>query len=299
MRRSTLLSQLPISPSDFVVEIGAGPTPFRYTKLIIDKYPFENVERHGDILNVAPVIKADAIKIPLADKACDVLFMSHVLEHLDEPEKFIEEAKRCARFVYLEFPSLSRELMYAWSFHKWLIEVEGGRLVFYKNDVPQVFKEFFHSQYDFLLDLWSEERFEQLNNYLHINTDDLEYTISPSTAWEYILQRSPIGDHKVNFENEYGRNGTSAVAYPLAARLKMLIWAATPPQLIRARNRISQKRNKSKHHGITNVIVARFLCQKCRSGPLRLEPGASSDEIVCNSCGERYVASNGIFDFDI
>ena len=173
MRRSTLLERLPVRPSDFVVEIGAGPRPYRYTKLILDKYPFDNVERHGDIVNVAPVIKADALKIPLADKACDLLFVSHVLEHLEDPGKFIEEARRCARRIYLEFPTFRRELMYAWSFHRWVIGMESGRLIFYRNDMPQLFGDFFHSHYDFLLDMWSEERFEELNTFLFGEGDEV------------------------------------------------------------------------------------------------------------------------------
>ena len=111
LTRSAVLSQLPIAPSDFVVEIGAGPVPFWLTSLIIDKYPFENLERHGDIINVAPTIKADATKLPIADQACDVLFGSHVMEHIPEPWKFVQEVKRCARFTYLEFPSAWREVM--------------------------------------------------------------------------------------------------------------------------------------------------------------------------------------------
>lgn len=136
MNRSTVLDNLPVGPSDFVVEIGAGPMPFRHTKLIVDKYPFDNSERHGDIANVAPVIKADAARLPLADGACDVLFVSHVLEHIDEPRRFLEEARRCAKRIYLEFPTALREMMYAWPFHRWLIEFRENQLVFYKNDVP-------------------------------------------------------------------------------------------------------------------------------------------------------------------
>src|SRR4029079_14779766 len=98
MRRSTILKQLPVRASDFVVEIGAGSIPYWNTKLILDKYPFDNLERYGDIRRTAPVIKADAMKLPLADRSCDVIFMSHVIEHLTDPQKFIMEAKRCADY---------------------------------------------------------------------------------------------------------------------------------------------------------------------------------------------------------
>ena len=299
-RRSAALSQLPISESDFVVEIGAGPTPFRHTKLIIDKYPVENNERHGDIQNIAPVIKADAAKLPLKDKACEVLFVSHVIEHLDDPARFIEEAKRCSKHIYLEFPTVVRELMYAWSFHKWLVDVEGSRLVFYKNDIPQLFGNFFHAHYDFLLDSWSEYRFEELNASMYLRTNDLAYTITPKTALEYVLERSARGDQKVNFRSQYGQIGLGTVAYPITARLKMLLWTITPAIIVRARNRLARKRNRSMRHELTEAIVARLLCQSCRIGSLRLEHSASKQHIICCiSCGERYTSTDGVFDFDL
>ncbi|MBI4590746.1 MAG: methyltransferase domain-containing protein [Candidatus Rokubacteria bacterium] len=299
MRRSTVLGRLPIRPSDFVVEIGAGPAPFMYTKLILDKYPLDNIERYGDILNVAPIIKADAVKLPLADKACDVLFVSHVLEHLDEPGRFIAEAKRCARWIYLEFPTARRELMYAWSFHRWLIEIESGTLVFYRNDIPQLFGDFFHAHYDFLLDRWSEERFEELNSYLYAATDDLACTISPTSAMEHVLERGARGDRKVNFPSEYGRAGTTGVAYSPGARLKLLAWALTPGTLIRARNRLRRKRNRSRRRRLGQALVARLLCQRCRTPALRLERGRAGEEIACTRCHQRYTATEGIFDFDL
>jgi len=296
-QRKAALSRLPVSPSDFVVEIGAGPTPFRHTKLILDKYPFENIERHGDIVNIAPVIKADAMKLPLGDKVCDVLFVSHVIEHMEEPAKFISEAKRCAKHIYLEFPTVVRELMYAWSFHKWLIEVNEGRLVFYKNDIPQLCGEFFHSHYDFLFDTWSEYRFPELNTSLYLNTDELDYFIAPKSALEHVLERSAHGDRKINFRSQYGQTGAGKVLYPFRARLKLALWAITPTSTIRARNRIAQKQNRSRRRDLTEDIVARLLCQRCRVGSLR--GAGSTGRLVCVDCGERYSANDGVFDFDI
>ena len=48
MRRNELLDSIPLAASDFVVEIGAGHMPFSRSRLIVDKYPFENRERFAD-----------------------------------------------------------------------------------------------------------------------------------------------------------------------------------------------------------------------------------------------------------
>ena len=140
MRRSDVLKKLAIATDDFVVEIGSGPAPFPGTKLILEKFPFENLERWGNVKRIAPMVQADALRIPLKDQSCDLLFVSHVLEHLDQPETFLNEAQRCARKIYLEFPTFYRELMYAWSFHKWVVEIQGFKLICY---------------YDLLFHIWS------------------------------------------------------------------------------------------------------------------------------------------------
>src|SRR5262245_13755992 len=299
LTRSAVLSQLPIAPSDFVVEIGAGPVPFRLTSLIIDKYPFENLERHGDIINVAPTIKADATKLPIADQACDVLFASHVIEHIPEPWKFLQEAKRCARFIYLEFPSAWREVMYAWSFHRWLVEVEQGRLVFYKNDIPQLFGDLFHTHYDYLLDTWSEYRFAELNTYLYTKTAELACVVSSKTAFQHVLSRSAQGEKKLNFPSRYGQMGIGSVPYPLAARFKTLLWSMTPAALIKLRNRVAQRRNSANRPEFTEALLPRLLCQACRVARLSVECESTERIIACKACGARYRATDGVFDFDI
>jgi SAM-dependent methyltransferase len=296
MRRSTILSNLPVQASDFVVEIGAGPIPFHYTRLIIDKYPDQNLERYDDTKNAAPIIKADAVRLPLADQACDLLFMSHVIEHLPDPVAFFSEAKRCAKAIYLEFPKKNRELMYAWSFHRWLVEIDGGRLMFYRNDVPQLFGNFFHTQHDFLLNTWTEEKFELLNAHLYTKTEELNYQISEKTAFEHILEGSPSGDQKINYESMYGQSGAAETKYPLDARLKMIAWSLSPGFLFRLRNQISRKRNRGARMGISQDIVERMICVHCGTAKLQLE---RAEQITCKSCGKTYLAHDQIFDFDI
>lgn len=299
MKRFDVLKTLPVRSDAFVVEIGAGPTPFAHTKLILDKYPFENSERHGDIVNVAPVIKADAVKIPLADKSCDLLFVSHVLEHIDRPELFLAEAKRCAKWVYLEFPTRVRELMYAWSFHRWLIEIENGKLIFYRNDIPQLHGSFFHEHYDFLLDVWSDERFAELNHYLHIEADRLAYEFSPQSALEHVLSVSAKGQQKINYRSRYGASGTGAVAYSPGLLLKTVLWALLPDALLRMRRRMQDRVNAGRKQELTDQLVSRLRCQKCSANALALAPGSSRTVILCSSCGTEYRQVQGIFDFDV
>lgn len=289
MRRETILNKLPIGKDDFVVEIGSGHLPFKHTKLIFDKYPFDNVERFGDIKNIAPIIKADAIKIPLKNKSCDLLFASHVIEHISKPDQFINEAKRCSRYIYLEFPSLKRELMYAWSFHKWLVEIVNGKLIFFRNDVPQIFNNFFHKSYDLNFHIWSEERFEELNNHVFLETDELTYEFSQKTAFEYILDCSATGDDKINFAD------IDKKKYSYRELLSLIVYNAIPEKLIKIKKEFFNRLNSKKMCSFTTEILEKLICQKCKTEKLTL----LRDELVCDSCKTKYKKTNEIFDFDI
>jgi hypothetical protein len=272
-----------------VVEIGAGHEPFYAANLIIDKYPFDNLHRTDDMAHTAPVIKADAIKLPLPVKGCDVLFASHILEHLGRPDKFINEAKRCSHRVYLEFPSLVRELMYAWSFHEWLIEVKDRHLVFYRNDIPQLFGTFFHGNHDALLNTWSLPRFDDLNNYVYCPSDELTYEFAKKTAFEHALASCSKGKAKVNWATitprQYSWNDIARFVTHQMAPKCVLHWVV--------KTRLQWRKGVIKP--LSQVLVDRLACQKCDSGGLALR----LTEIVCPTCGMRYSQQNGVFDFDI
>ncbi len=46
----------------------------------------------------------DGGKIPVADKAFDLVILSHVIEHVEDPRGLLYEAKRIARYVFVEVP---------------------------------------------------------------------------------------------------------------------------------------------------------------------------------------------------
>ena len=157
MTREDVLRRIEIGTDDFVIDIGGGHRPFWRANLVIEKHPFENSQHRNQPMRFphVPVIKADAMALPIRDQGCELIFASHIIEHLPDPQRFVDEIKRCSRHVYLEFPSRNRELMFAWSFHQWLVEFDSGTLRFYRNDLPQLFGRLFHEGYDTALGAWS------------------------------------------------------------------------------------------------------------------------------------------------
>ena len=296
-RREAILDALGIAPGEFVVEIGAGTIPFRGTRLVLDKFPFDDAERGGPIAGTAPLLQADAERLPLKRGSCDVLFCSHVIEHLPQPARLVEEARRCARRLYLEFPRARRELLYAWRYHRWLVELEGSKLVLYRNDVPQLFGGFFHEQYDLLLDVWSAERHAELNAHWFGDPAELSVEVAPSSAFEHLVGASARGADKRDFEVPYAEEGAGPVAYPWSSRLKLAAWSLLPESLLRARRRRAASRARPREP-LADEVLAKLLCQTCRDETATIARAADGAELVCGGCGQRYRARDGVFDFD-
>ncbi len=286
--REELLRSVAVAPVEFVVEVGAGHNPFHATDLIVDKYPFENLHRVADLVHAAPVIKADATKLPLPARGCDLLLASHVLEHLREPDKLIEEAKRCAHRVYFEFPSMTRELMYAWSFHEWLIEVKDRHLVFFRNDIPQFFGDFFHGNHDMLFETWSSQRFGELNNYVYCESGELTYEFPEDTALQHIMASAGRGAAK--FNQAPIRN----VRYSWRRLARLCAHQMIPERAWRWAAKVHQRWRTGVPRPLGPDLVERLMCQSC--GAQRLSLRVS--EITCDSCGARYIQRMGVFDFD-
>jgi hypothetical protein len=193
--REQTLRRIDVSSTDFVIDTGGGHRPFWRADLVIEKYPFDDSLHRSQPMQFprVPVIKADALAIPVPNDGCDLIFASHIVEHLSEPKRFIAEIQRCSQRVYLEFPSRNLELMFAWSFHEWLVESAGTVLRFYRNDLPQLFGRLFHEEYDVALRVWSEARHEHLNTSIYCHSDELECEFPTETATEMLLRSSPRG----------------------------------------------------------------------------------------------------------
>jgi SAM-dependent methyltransferase len=207
MTRRDVLNRIKPAKADFVVDIGGGHRPFGRADLVIEKFPFDHsLHRNGPMqFPRVPVIKADALNLPIDDSGCDLIFASHIIEHLPDPARFVSEIKRCSRTVYLEFPSRARELMFAWSFHEWLVEATGGLMRFYRNDLPQLFGPLFHEEYDAALGAWSDARHELLNTSIYCRSADLACEFPQETASERVLSSSIKGERKMNLATHIHR----------------------------------------------------------------------------------------------
>ncbi|AZQ65291.1 SAM-dependent methyltransferase [Flammeovirga pectinis] len=114
---------LNIDPNWKVLEIGGGHNPHPRANVIVDKYDnTNNGHRAGDIVirEGQEFHLADGEDLPFDDNAFDYVICCHVLEHVDNPVKFISEMCRVAKMGYLEVPSLMGEYLVPKGAHEWV-----------------------------------------------------------------------------------------------------------------------------------------------------------------------------------
>ena len=286
--REQFLRRIDASKTDFVIDIGGGHRPFWRADLVIEKHPFEHSLHRAKPMQFpdVPVIKADAMAIPVPNAGCDLIFASHILEHLPDPRRFIDEIKRCSKRVYLEFPSRYREIMFAWSFHQWLIEYDDRVLRFYRNDLPQLFGPLFHEEYDAALGAWSDARHERLNTSIYCSSDELVCDFPAESATQMLLRTSPSGASKINsaeFIHRPRYSTREVLAFVLQGMLPNSIYT-----------RLSRNRNgTSSPAPLPDSVISRLMCLQCRATTLQRYEGT----LTCE-CGAQYSQDRDIFDFD-
>ena len=122
-----------------VLEVGPGSNPTKRSNVLVEKFVNDNRHRRGDfkIYPNQKLIQADGETLPFKDKEFDYVICSHVLEHAEDPARFVNEQVRVSKMGYLEVPSLIGEFLAPKSSHKWVILDIDDKLVLYeKSKLP-------------------------------------------------------------------------------------------------------------------------------------------------------------------
>lgn len=101
-----------------VLEIGPGGLPHPKSTVFLEKR-FADEDEAAEQRGFAPAVQIDKVivyydggRFPFADGEFDYAICSHVLEHVDDVESFIQELCRVARAGYLEFPTIYYDYVY-------------------------------------------------------------------------------------------------------------------------------------------------------------------------------------------
>lgn len=121
-----------IKPSDTVLEIGPGATPYHRSDVFLElKYNNEQdrIAQSGyvGILQTEKqMVYYDGGKFPFKEGEFDYVICSHVLEHVTDADFFLKEIQRVGKKGYLEFPTIYYDYIYNFPEHQlFLLEKNG------------------------------------------------------------------------------------------------------------------------------------------------------------------------------
>ena len=123
----------PVPESALVLEVGAGGNPYPRANILLDamESTVERVEQQ--LITDRPLILGLCEELPFKDKVFDFVIASHVLEHTDDPEKFLSELMRVGKAGYIETPEGWFEKMCPFTYHRLEVSNVDGRLLIKKK----------------------------------------------------------------------------------------------------------------------------------------------------------------------
>ena len=124
-----------IRENEKVLDIGSGGEPFPHATHLLDKFPGKTQHRYNRLkTNQLPFTQGDVQALPFADLEFDFIYCAHVLEHVEDPAKALEEIMRAGKRGYIEVPTRMSDIVFNFArlkhFHKWHISMLGNTLIF-------------------------------------------------------------------------------------------------------------------------------------------------------------------------
>jgi uncharacterized protein YbaR (Trm112 family)/SAM-dependent methyltransferase len=123
-------------PRGAILDIGSGSNPFWRANILMERFLEDDAQRPGRLIVDRPIVCGDIHEIPFVDNAFSFIHCSHILEHLDNPARAIEEMIRVSKSGYIETPSEIHEFLdLNFPFHRWAVSAEDDVIVF--REKPQ------------------------------------------------------------------------------------------------------------------------------------------------------------------
>lgn len=167
-----------LSEDDLVLDVGGWAVPFPRADWVIDLMPYESRGAYGRVdgdperFTDATWVQRDICERrpwPFEDGQFEFAVCAQTLEDVRDPVWVCAELTRVARAGYVEVPSRLEEQCLGvhgpwagYSHHRWLVDVEPGRIAFVFKSHAVHGREEFHFPPGFVEGLQPEERVQQL-----------------------------------------------------------------------------------------------------------------------------------------
>lgn len=188
--------KLKIPRNSLVLEVGSGGAPHFRSDILCDKYlSGKGTARVGELRTDRPFVFADAEALPFVDKAFDYIICFHVLEHLDNPEKCLNEMMRVGRAGYIETPCEVTEKIQGWTCHKWFVRLENQKLILTQKS-NAVFDPLLHITFHSL----AHKKNRAYLEFISANRDlfTVAYEWQDNIDYEFIPTQNPV--QRIGFE---------------------------------------------------------------------------------------------------
>ncbi len=255
----------PVKKNALVLEVGSGGNPYFRANVLCDSYITTQERFFVPLVHDRPTIIAPAENLPFKDNAFDFVIASHVLEHSDNPAKFLEELQRVAKAGYIEVPDAVMERLTHYTFHRLEITERNGELIIRKKKNYIQDKElaelFDYKAIKLFSGLVSKHPFDfHVRFYWSKIGGGLKYKIINP---EYEFDWEPP-----SFEEKDMGNKFNFVAFVKTGILKII-------------RRIFSQNARNKKIDIRNLL----MCDICKGEDFDVKKG----EVICKKCGKKFL----------
>ncbi len=258
----------PVPKEALVLEVGAGGNPYPRANVLLDAME-DTIERDDKaLITDRPLVLGLCESLPFKDKSFDFIIASHVLEHTDEPEKFLSELMRVGKAGYIETPEGWFEKMCAFTYHRLEVSNLNGRLFIRKKSEWKP---------EEIALLWENKlaNSKLLADFLISNADLNHMRFYWQNSIDYVI---------ANPETDAGW------PYPLEAsqslpKINTIKYLAREIYLTTRRWLYSQSARNKKIN-----VYDLLICPNCRESALHV----ASDKVVCKECNSAYIVKKGI-----
>jgi hypothetical protein len=157
-----------------IIDIGSGHKPHSKSDILLEKLDSDNTHRWGnDLILDRHTILYSGDKFPIKDKIFDFSICTHVLEHVPQPDIFLDEVSRISSKGYIETPSEFSELIFTpYSKHLWIIN-KIDDMLYLRNKLSENTPRH-GALFDFLID--NEQGFREIFYSTHRKLFLVEYS---------------------------------------------------------------------------------------------------------------------------
>ncbi len=262
----------PVKKTDLVLEVGSGGSPYFRSNVLCDAYLDTSERGFIPLISDRPTVLAFIENLPFKDNVFDFVIASHVLEHSENPEKFLNEIQRVSRAGYIEVPDAFMERLTNYSAHRLEIYDRDETLYIKKKPGPitdHELKNLFEKTKDIFPIWYSRFPFNfHVRYYWNKENGGIRYKI---------LNPEYVFDWKYNEASE-----KNIWKWGLKIKIKQGI-------LILIRKFFSQNRRNREIN-----LFDYLYCIKCHSNDLEKH----MDCVVCRNCSHGFpLTPNGIINF--